>query len=263
MVRSLIYCPACNQLIPNYQGYELTRDKNLPGVEWSGADLAAAKEFLRTHLGHRLEELLVEEDSWVSQLPSHEPLRVSYCFAGNAGKRVLVQRTKSALNLPASYEIVPGVLEISNVSVKIQEDDLRRQIEAETGFSPLLKERMEKFIQVFRDEITRIPPDQIGEETGEIYPGEETALAHAGLKPSRWKRILSRCRLYFDKDEMKSLGRFIEENNNPPDVLSVQIERRISIIPFAGEGSGGRAQEREETAEDLKTPAIAIFKKRA
>jgi hypothetical protein len=116
---------------------------------------------------------------------------------------------------------------------------------------------MEKFIQVFRDEIGRISLDKIEEEIGEIYDGEGISLPYAGLNNSRWERILNRCRLYFDKVELEAVRRFIEENCNPPDVLSIQIERRISIIPFAVEG----LQDKEETGEEMETPSIVISKK--
>ncbi len=261
MINNLIHCSECNQVIPNYQGYDLTPASSLPGVEWSEADLVGAREFLRTHSGHKLEEFLVEEDSWVSEKPSHEPSRVSYCFAGNAGKRVLVRRTKATLDRPAAYEILPGNLKISNISITIQEKDLRTQIAAEKWLSPLLKGRMERFIQVFRGEIAKISPDKVEEEIAEIYDEEGATRVYARLKDSRWKRILSRCRLYFDKEELKALGRFIQENCNPPDVLSVQIERRISIIPLAGEKSVEDLQEREEAEKETEAPSVAVFKK--
>jgi hypothetical protein len=261
MIRKLIRCTTCNQVIPNYEGYELTRVKSLPGVEWSEADLASAREFLRTHCGHTLEELLVDEDSWISEKFSYEPLGVGYVLAGNAGQTFLIRRTKSALNQPASYGIVAGRLKIFNASLKIQENDLRKQIAAEKGFSPLLKERMEKFVQVFRDEIARISPEKVEEETEEIYDGEGFTLAYAGLNNSRWERILNRCRLYFVESELKALRRFIDENRNPPDVLSIQVERRISILPLAVEGSIVGLQDRKETEEEMETPSIALSPK--
>ncbi len=261
MIKELIRCISCNQVIPNYEGYELTRAKSLPGVEWSDADLASAREFLRTHLGHTLEELLVDENSWVSEKPPYEPLRVSYCLAGNAGQKFLIRRTKSALDQPASYEIVPGRMKIANVSLKIQENDLRTQIVAEKGLSPLLKERMEKLIQVFQDEMARISPKKVEEEAAEIYDGEGFTLAYAGLSNSHWERILNRCRLYFDEFELEALRKFVDENRNPPDVLSIQIERRISIIPLAGEESIVALQDRKETEEEMETPSLALSKK--
>jgi len=262
MIKNLIVCTVCNQVIPNYQGYELTQANNLPGVEWSEADLASAKDFLRTHLGHKLEEISVEEGSWVSEKPSREPLRVSYGYAGKGGKRLLLRRTKSALDQPASYEIIPGRMAIFNVSLKIQENDLRQQIFADKGLSPLLKERTEKFIRVLWDEMARISPKKIEEEIEEVSDEEGFSLVYAGLKDSRWERILRRCRLYFDRSELKELRRFIDENRHPPDVLSIQIERRMSILPLAGEESVEGLKDRKETEEELETQVIAFSKKR-
>jgi len=262
MIKNLIYCTVCNQVIPNYQGFDLAQAKGLPGVEWSEADLASAREFLRTHLGHKLEEISVEEDSWVSEKPSHEPLRVSFCYAGNARKRFLLRRIKSALDQPAFYEIIPGRIATFNVSVNTQENDLRKEIFADKGLSPLLKERMENFIRVFRDEMARISPEKIEEEIEEIYDEEGATLVYASLNNSRWERILNRCRLYFDKAELEAVRRFVAENRNPPDVLSIQIERRISIIPLADDESGEGFQGRKETEEESETRVIALSKKR-
>jgi hypothetical protein len=230
-------------------------------VEWSDADRAGAREFLRTHFGHTMEELLVEEDSWISEKPSYEPLRVSYCFAGKAGQRFLIRRTKSALDQPASYEIVPGRMKITNVSLKFQENDLRKQIVSEKGFSSLLKERMEKFIQVIREETARISPEKVEEEIAEIDDREGCTLVYARLNNSRWEKILSRCRLYFDESELKALRRFIDENRNPPDVLSIQIERRISITLLAGEESIAGLQDGKQTEEEMEAPSISLSQK--
>lgn len=261
VIRKLIRCANCNQIIPNYEGYELTRAKSLPGVEWSSSDLAAARKFLLTHSGHPLDELLVEEDSWVNMAPAYEPFRESYFLAGNKERKFLVRRKKSALDRPASYEIVPGRLKVSNVSLKIQEDDLRKQIFAEEGFSPLLKERMERFIQVFRDEMARISPERVEEEVEDLEESESSALAYGGLKNARWERILNRCRLYFDESELRALRRFVDENRNPPDVLSIRIERQFSIISLAEAEPGQGLQEKKEAGEAAEPSPVAISKR--
>ena len=83
---------------------------------------------------------------------SHNGL-VTYFFAGNAKRRFLVRRTKSALDEPASYEIIPGKLRISNLSLKVQEDHLRKQVNAEKEIPLPLKRKMPRFIQAVREEI--------------------------------------------------------------------------------------------------------------
>jgi len=67
--------------------------------------------------------------------------------------------------------------------------------------------------------------------------------------------------LYFDESELEALRKFIDENRNPPDVLSIQIERRISITPLAGEESIVALPDRKETEEEIETPSIALSKK--
>ena len=153
LIGKLIRCTACNQVIPNYGGSDLVRAQSLPEVEWSNAGLTNAKEFLRAHFGHALEKLVVEEDSCISAKPSYEPVRETYFFAGNAKRRFLVRRTKSALDEPASYEIIPGKLRISNLSLKVQEDHLRKQVNAEKEIPLPLKRKMPRFIQAVREEI--------------------------------------------------------------------------------------------------------------
>lgn len=263
MIKNLIRCVVCNQVIPNYGGYELTRAKSLPGVDWSNADLASAKEFLHTHSGHPLEELIIEEDSWISEKPAYEPLRVTYILASSAERKFLIRRTKAALDQPASYEIIPGKLKISNVSLRIQEDDLRRQIATEEGFSLLLKRKMEKFIEAFRDETAGISPGDFEEEAEAIEDGETSSYAYGSLKEERWERILDRCGRYFKDSELKAVRRFIDENRNPPDVLSIQIQRRISVISLIEAQSGVDLQERKEARVETEAQSSAVAERRA
>lgn len=141
MIKELIRCTACNQVIPNYGGFELARANSLPGVEWNNADLARVKDFLTAHRGHPMEKLFIKADSCISEKPSYEPLRVTYFFAESGERKFLVRRTKTALDQPAFYEIFPGRLQILNKSLKIQEDDLGKQIAADKGLSLVPKER--------------------------------------------------------------------------------------------------------------------------
>ena len=129
MIKKLIRCSKCNQVIPIYEGSSVAQDQSLPGVEWSNADLAKAKEFLRTHSGHLLEELSIESDSLTSEKPDYEPIRVTYILASNSRRReFLIRRTRTALDQSASYEIIHGKLKLSNAALKIQEYELRKQI---------------------------------------------------------------------------------------------------------------------------------------
>ena len=218
MIKKLIRCSACNQVIPNYEGYGVTQAQSLPGVEWSDADLAKAKEFLLTHSGHPLEELSIETDPFISEKPAYEPIGETYILASKGDRKFLIRRTRKDLDQPASYAIIPGKLKMSNVSLRIQEYDLRKQIAAEKEFSLLLKRKMEKFIEAFRDETAAISPEDFEGEAETIEEGETSLIAYGTLKDSHWERILNRCGRYFKEFELKVIRRFIDENRNPLDV---------------------------------------------
>jgi hypothetical protein len=259
VIKKLIRCTACNQVIPNYGGYELAQAMSLPGVEWSNADLVSAKEFLRTHFGHPLEELMVEGDTSISERPSYESVRVTYFLAGNVQRKFLIRRTKSALDEPASYEIIPGKLKISNLSLEVQEDHLRKQVNAEKGFSLPLKRKMARFIQAIRDEIADISPTEFEGMAEKIEDGETSLSAYGSIKESFWARILDRCRRDFDEFELEAIRRFIDEHRHPPDVLSIQIQRSISVIALVKADSASLAPEERkdiEAATEAQSSAI-------
>jgi hypothetical protein len=246
MIHKLIHCSTCNQVIPNYQGCAVTQAQSLSGLERSGADLAEAKEFLLTHSRHPLEELSIETDSLISEKPAYEPIGVTYILASNARRKFLIRRTRMALDQPALYAIIPGKVKLSNVSLRIQEYDLRRQIAAEKRFSLLLKRKMEKFIEAFREETAGIKAEDFEREAEAVEEGEHSLIAYGSFKESHWARILKRCGRHFKESELKIVRDFIEENRIPPDVLSVQVQRRISIIAPAKVESTERTRERDK-----------------
>ena len=262
MIKKLIRCTKCNQVIPNYEGYAVTQAQSLPGVEWSGADLAQAKEFLLAHSGHPLEELSIEMDVLTSEKPAYDPMGVTFILASKADRKFLIRGTRKALDQPVSYEIIPGKLKLLNVSLKIQEFDLRRQIDAEKEFPLLLKRKMEKFIEAFRDEIKGISAEDFVEQAEALEEGETDLFAYGSLKDSHWERILNRCGRYFKESELRLIRRFIDENRNPLDVLSVEIQRRISVLSVVeGESTGG-IQESYELSVALEAEPDAVAERK-
>jgi hypothetical protein len=131
---------------------------------------------------------------------------------------------------PAFYEIIPGRLWVSNVSFRIQENDLRKQFCEQNGSVPLKEEMAKKFIQAFQEEIQSIPPEQLSEEVEITQEGETPLLLYGSLKESHWERVLQRCQKDLQQNDLLKILHFIRENNNPGDVLSLVIQRELSIL---------------------------------
>lgn len=231
MVEKVIRCTRCNKVIPRFGPFgDFGETSRLPGVEWSSEELDVQKEFLKDHQGHLFEELSIDPETWISDKPSYEPVKVVYVEASNGEKRFLLKRTRAAFDRPASYELIPGKIQVTDVSLEIQENELQHQISCQDGSFPLSAKKVEEFIRAFREEIKSIPPDRLNEEIETTLPGETPLLKHGSLSEARWEKILERCRKKdFQQHELTLLGNFIRENRQPDDVLGLVIKKMVSI----------------------------------
>jgi len=231
MIKRLIRCSRCNQVIPLFGNFgDFGEASMLPGVEWSSEDLEIQREFFRCLREHPTEELIVDYDTYVSDKPCYESTKVSYFEASNGKQRFLIRRTKEGLGQPAVYELIPGQLHISNVSLLIQESDLRKQIYSWTRFSPFTEDQIQKFIRAFQEEVQIIPPEKFEEEVEIALEGETPLLAYASLKEARWENVLRRCQKDFQEADLVKIEQFIRENKHPNDVLALMVKRKVSIL---------------------------------
>ncbi len=232
MVERLIRCTQCNQVIPHFESFgDFGEESELPGVEWCSDDLEEQKSFSERHRGHALEELSVDRDSLVSDKPSYEPVKVAYVEASNGRRKFLIKRTRASFDRPVSYEVVPGKLKVTDVSLEIREEELQKEITWLNGSFPLHRDKVRKFIDAFREEVKSVPPDRLDSEMEMTLPGETALLGFGSLSQAHWDRVLERCQPEFQEAEMELVENFIQKNCRPVEPLGLQIHKAISISP--------------------------------
>jgi hypothetical protein len=230
MVEKLIRCTECNQVIPRYDLFgDFGESPALPGVEWASDDLDGQKEFMELHRGHVLEELLVDRETTVSDRPAFEPSRVTYMEASNGEERFLIKRVKEGYDRPAFYELIPGQIRVADISLEIQEEELRKEIEWLNGSFPLPAEKVGKFIEAFREEVRAIPPEKWREEMEMTLPGETSLVTYGSIRASHWENVLHRCENDFKDSELELIEGFIRDHRQPGNILDLRIKNRISI----------------------------------
>jgi len=230
MVEKLIRCTQCNKVIPQYDRFgDFGEIPALPGVEWASDDLDGQKEFLELHRGHVLEDLLVDRETMVSDRPAFEPRRVTYVEAGNGKEKFLIKRVKEGYDRPAFYELIPGQIRVADISLEIQEEEIRKEIEWLNGSLALPAEKVGKFIEAFREEVEGIPPEKWREEMEMTFPGETSLLTYGSIRTSHWENILHRCENDFKDSELEVIGRFIRDHREPGNILDLRIKNKISI----------------------------------
>lgn len=230
MVKKLIYCKKCYQVIPLLEEIGDFGDSSvLSGVEWSSEDLDKQKEFYLRHKSHNLEELIVYPETFFSDKPSYEPVKTSYFVASNGQEKHLIRRTRSGLDHPAQYEIIPGQLQISSTAAKIQGNELRKEISGRNGSFSLPDEKVDKFIRALSEEVENISPEKLTEEIEVTQEGETSLLAYGILKEVHWENVLRKCQNDFQENDLANIKKFIRENKEPGDVLALHIHRQFSI----------------------------------
>jgi hypothetical protein len=236
MIEKLIRCVKCNAVTTDPESGQ--KSSFLAGIEWSPDDRIRQNRFFHSHKEHKKEELRVIPESHVSVQQTPGGLGTSYFKTTNGSRKFLIRRTKVDFDDPARYELLSGRMRVRNQSLSIQEEDLRRQISAETADSPLRPATIDKFIEVFREGVNTIPP-QKAVEALDIVEGEEPLVAYGTLKKAAWEKILTKCRPDVNDDEIAWIRRFISENGEPDNVLALRIQRKIS---FRAAGADSRKE---------------------
>jgi hypothetical protein len=83
--------------------------------------------------------------------------------------------------------------------------------------------------------VETIGPEMLAEEVELAEEGETPLLSYGIFKDARWESVLRRCARDFEKADLNKVKKFIDENSQPDDVLSLLVERKVSIFfPCSG-----------------------------
>lgn len=104
--------------------------------------------FLAHHRGHRLEDLRIIEDSFVSEKPYWEPMKVSYFKATNGREKFVIRKFRERIDQPLKYELISGDYSLHCTSLEMDWENIARQMRCELGSVPLLEEKIGAFLKL-------------------------------------------------------------------------------------------------------------------
>jgi hypothetical protein len=186
------------------------------------------KNFEGRHQKHHLEELQVIEGSFVSEGRYLEPVKVSYFEATNGHEKFLVKKWRKDIYTPLTYELVPGQLVLTKVTFSVQEEDIRKQLQAEKMFDDHADGKIDKFVDVVRSVISRMDEKNLSSESL-FETGDPALSSYVSLSADEVGKIVERCREIFAPAELKKIEKFIRENNEYNGVMTVLVQRHFEI----------------------------------
>jgi hypothetical protein len=227
-MNKLIRCVHCDKIFfktpydqcPEYDLTDFSPARELRSVEKD--DYAA---FERAHQGHRLEDLFIIEDSYMSEQDYIEPVKTSYFKATNGREKFVVKKCREDIGEPLKYELVPGDYTLRCTSFEIQSREISKQMEKDFVSRPFSKAKREAFLKLYQHvsetidlrTLERVPEES--KNPSEIYYKMDD-VTHAYL--------LRNCRTIFSPQEYADMETFIERHRNDGALL-LKATHRVEI----------------------------------
>ena len=201
------------------------------------------QDFLKNHRGHHLENLKILEDSFISEKPYDEPIKISYFKATNGKEEFVIKKFRENIHQPLRYQLIHGDYSLKVIHLEIQSEEIEKQLKIEFKKYPLPQNKIDAFLRLYEKILKTIDLknlERVPEESSlpvEIYYRmDDVSLAY----------LLRNCRHIFKGQEYQEIEAFIHRHKDDGVLLlkarfQIQLSRKarakkkITASPFAME----------------------------
>lgn len=185
------------------------------------------QEFLTTHRGHRLEDLEIIENSFVSEKDYLEPVKTSYLKATNSKKeKLVIKRVREEIGEKLRYQVIPGDYSLECPGVEVQSEEITKQLKMEFRAHPFSESKISRFLRLYRRIVGGIDVKKLERISGESsHPLEE----FYKIDDMSLFYLLRNCRNIFKGVEYSDIEDFIYRHKDE-GVLLLKATYRIQII---------------------------------
>lgn len=227
-MNQLIHCINCHEIYlrtPFDQTPEYEWEPSLSLQESRGTPRDDFEDFLRNHRGHQLEDLKIIEDSFVSEKPYSEPVKISYFKATNGREKFVVKRFRERIDQPLRYQLIRGDYSLKCMSLQIQSEAIRKQLENEIKPS-LTQNQIDTFLQFYEHVVKKLDVKSL-----ERVPEESPCPTEIYYKMDDFSLmyLLRNCRNVFKGKAYAEMEAFIHRHRED-GVLLLKAIYRIEIL---------------------------------
>ncbi len=190
------------------------------------------KDFLKQHQNHPMERLDIIYDSFVSEKPYSEPLKVSYFKATNGKETFVIKKFRNKIDEPLSYQLIYGDYSLKLHQLEFQPEAILRQLEKELDHPPLPRHQVEAFLKLLQKVLKRMDikhleriPEESPHSLEIYYKMDEISLA----------TLLRNCRNIFKGEDYHRVEEFIQRHKEE-GVLLLKATYQIQLYESAQKG---------------------------
>jgi hypothetical protein len=157
-----------------------------------------------------------------------DPMAVSYIEVTNGKARMLVRRTRTAVDEPVQFQRVLGRLADNGPTVEIQENAIKNEMKYHFSWAPLTfdDQKIARFVELFKELVKGFDPRS-------ICPSEfsytDENISYAVLEDWMLKALLAKCASFFVPAELAFIRRFVEAHRSSSDVMALVMRRQVMI----------------------------------
>lgn len=231
-MNQLIRCVNCDEVILK------TPFDQLPEYE-QGADRSSDllraierddfQDFLFHHHGHRLENLKIIEDSFVSEKAYIEPVKTSYFKATNGKEKFVIKKFREKIDEPLRYQLISGDYSLECSGLQVQSEEIAKQLKTEVKSPPLSQAQISAFLKLYEHVSETVDTknlERVSEESThplEIYYKMDDVMLFY---------LLRNCRSIFKGQEYLNIEEFIHRHKEN-GVLLLKARYKIRITEKA------------------------------
>lgn len=231
-MNQLIRCKNCDEVFmktpfDQYPEYELIPDLSHESLRTIGRD--DFQDFLIHHHGHRLENLKIIEDSFVSEKGYFEPIKTSFFKATNGKEKFVIKKFRERIDEPLKYQLVSGEYSLICVGIEVQADEIVKQLKREFNAAPLAQSKIDAFLKLYRHIAQTVDIknlERVSEESP--YPLE----IYYKLDDVSLVYLLRNCRGIFNGNEYSDIEAFIHRHKED-GVLLLKATYKIQLTEIA------------------------------
>lgn len=227
-MNQLIHCINCHAIYlrtpfdqtPEYGWEPLSSLREPQGIEKDDF-----QDFLKNHRGHQLEDLRIIEDSFVSEKPYTEPVKISYFKATNGRENFVVKRVRERIDQPLEYQLIRGDYSLKCMDLQVQLEAVRKQLEREMK-PPLTQTQIDAFLQLVQHVGKKLDVntlERVPEESP--YPLE----IYYKMDDFSLTYLLRNCRNFFKGKAYAEIEEFVHRHKDD-GVLLLKAIYRIEIL---------------------------------
>jgi hypothetical protein len=176
-----------------------------------------------------LEDLKVVEDSYVSEKPYFEPVKVSYFKATNGRESFVIKKFRESIEEPLRYQLIIGDYSLRCVGIDIQSKEIAKQLERDFETTPLPPAKITAFLKLCHHiaqtvdirSLERIP-EESPNPLEIYYKMDDLSMIY----------LLRNCRSIFKEQEYSNIEKFIHLQKKD-GVLLLKATYKIEIIEKA------------------------------